>query len=98
MLSATTQSLRYQLKGSGVEVLELIPPYVQTHLMGPRQANDPNAMPVDAFITETMKILKSSPNATEVCVERVKPLRFAERNGNYDSFFTRFNDSVAASH
>ena len=27
-----TQSLRYQLKGSGVEVLELIPPYVQTHL------------------------------------------------------------------
>jgi hypothetical protein len=29
-------------------------------------------------------------------VERVKPLRFAERNGNYDGFFTRFNDSVAA--
>jgi uncharacterized oxidoreductase len=91
-----TQSLRYQLKGSGVQVLELIPPYVQTHLMGARQKNDPNAMPLEEFIAETMNILKSSPDATEICVERVKPLRFAERNGNYDGFFTRFNDSVAA--
>jgi uncharacterized oxidoreductase len=79
-----------------VEVLELIPPYVQTHLMGARQANDPNAMPLEEFIAETMNILKSSPDATEICVERVKPLRFAERNENYDGFFTRFNDSVAA--
>jgi uncharacterized oxidoreductase len=54
-----------------------------------------NAMPLDEFIAETMKILKKSPNATEICVERVKPLRFAER-GNYDTFFKRFNDSVAA--
>src|SRR5208283_122153 len=28
-----TQSLRYQLQGSGIEVLELIPPYVATDLM-----------------------------------------------------------------
>ncbi len=34
-----TQSLRYQLRGTSVQVLELIPPYVQTHLMGARQAN-----------------------------------------------------------
>jgi uncharacterized oxidoreductase len=91
-----TRSLRFQLKGTGVEVLELIPPYVQTHLMGARQANDPNAMPLNEFIAETMKILKNSPKATEICVERVKPLRFAERSGNYDTFFKRFNDSVAA--
>jgi uncharacterized oxidoreductase len=43
-----------------------------------------------------MKILKSSPEATEICVERVKPLRFAEANGGYDGFFTKFNDEVAA--
>ncbi len=91
-----SQSLRYQLKGTSVQVLELIPPYVQTQLMGYRQANDPNAMPLDAFIAETMSILKSSPDATEICVERVKPLRFAERNGGYDSFFTRFNDALAS--
>jgi uncharacterized oxidoreductase len=91
-----TQSLRYQLRDTGVQVLELIPPYVQTHLMGERQANDPNAMPLDEFITEAMKILKDSPQVTEICVERVKPLRFAERSGNYDTFYKRYNDSVAA--
>ena len=94
-----TQSLRYQLRGTSVQVLELIPPYVQTHLMGARQANDPNAMPLKDFIAEAMSILKSSPDATEICVERVKPLRFAERGSDYDAFFTRFNDAVtAASH
>ena len=91
-----SQSLRYQLKGTSVQVLELIPPYVQTGLMGDRQANDPNAMPLREFIDETMNILKSSPEATEICVERVKPLRFAERNGGYEAFFTRFNDAMAA--
>jgi uncharacterized oxidoreductase len=94
-----TQSLRYQLKGTSVQVLELIPPYVQTHLMGARQANDPNAMPLEDFIAEAMSILKSSPDATEICVERVKPLRFAERGSDYEAFFTRFNDAItAASH
>jgi uncharacterized oxidoreductase len=91
-----TQSLRYQLRGSSVQVLELIPPYVQTELMGARQANDPNAMPLQEFITETMKILKDSPDGTEICGERVKPLRFAERNGGYDAFFAHFNDAMAA--
>jgi len=48
------------------------------------------------YIAETMNILKTSPNATEICVERVKPLRFAEANGVYDGFFTKFNDAMAA--
>ena len=91
-----TQSLRYQLRGSPVQVLEVIPPYVQTELMGARQANDPNAMPLQEFIAETMKILQDSPDATEICVERVKPLRFAERNGGYEAFVARFNDAMAA--
>ena len=47
-----TQSLRYQLRGTSVQVLELIPPYVQTRLLGDRQANDPNAMPLGEFIAE----------------------------------------------
>jgi uncharacterized oxidoreductase len=91
-----TQSLRYQLKDTSVQVLELIPPYVQTELMGPSQASDPHAMPLKAFIEETMGILKTSPEATEICVERVKPLRFAETNGNYDDFFKQFNDAMTA--
>jgi len=91
-----TQSLRYQLKDTSVQVLELIPPYVQTELMGPEMAKDPNAMLLNAFITETMNILKTSPNALEICVERVKPLRFAEATGGYDTFFKTFNDAFAA--
>jgi len=91
-----TQSLRYQLRNTAVQVLELIPPYVQTGLTGSRHASDPNAMPLKDFIAETMKILKTSPDATEICVERVKPQRFAEANGIYDGFFNKFNDAMAA--
>ena len=78
-----------------MQVLEVIPPYVQTELMGPGQAKDPNAMPLKDFINESMNILKSRPDATEICVERVKTLRFAEANGGYDAFFWKFNDAMA---
>lgn len=91
-----TQSLRYQLKDTSVQVLELIPPYVQTELMGARQASDPYAMPLKDFIAETMNILKTSPDATEIRVERVKPQRFAEASGDYDAFYKTFNDAMAA--
>ena len=91
-----TQSMRYQLKDTKAQVLELIPPYVQTELMGPRMASDPNAMPLKDFISETMSILENSPNTTEICVERVKPLRSAEASGQYDTFFKNFNDGMAA--
>jgi uncharacterized oxidoreductase len=91
-----TQSLRYQLRDTPVQVLELIPPYVQTELTGPMQASDPNAMPLKDYIAESMKILKTSPEATEICVERVKPLRFAEASGGYDAFCKKFNDTMSA--
>jgi uncharacterized oxidoreductase len=91
-----TQSLRYQLKDTSVEVIELVPPYVQTHLMGARQASDPGAMPLADFIAESVNILKTSPDVREICVERVKPLRFADTNGGYDAFFKTFNDRQAA--
>jgi uncharacterized oxidoreductase len=93
-----SQSLRYQLKDTKVQVMELVPPWVQTELMGPGQATEPRAMPLKEFITEVMGILKSSPDATEINVERVKPLRFAEVNGNYDGFFKQFNDAMSGGH
>jgi uncharacterized oxidoreductase len=94
-LHSYTQSLRYQLKNTSVQVLELIPPYVQTELTGPRQASDPDAMPLQDYISESMSILKSSPEATEISVERVKALRFAEASGGYEAFFNNFNDAAA---
>jgi uncharacterized oxidoreductase len=93
-LHSYTQSLRYQLKGSTTEVVELIPPYVATELMD--GAEDPRAMPLDKFIAEVMEILKTQPAVTEICVENVKGLRFAEKGGHYDAVFNGLNDGWSA--
>ena len=90
-----TLSLRHQLKGSSVEVLELAPPYVQTELMGEQQASDPRAMPLAEFIDEVMAIIAAGPEHGEILVERVKPLRNAEANGNFHAFFTSFNEAMS---
>lgn len=86
-----SESMRYQLRDTAIEVLELVPPYVQTELMGAQQANDPRAMPLKAFIDEVMHILETRPDATEICVERVKPLRGAEADGAYEERFKAIN-------
>jgi len=84
-----TQSLRHQLRASTTEVLELVPPYVATDLMD--GASDPRAMQLDKFIAEVMEILKTHLTAVEICVERVKPIRFAAESGQYDSVFNGLN-------
>jgi uncharacterized oxidoreductase len=86
-----SQSLRYQLKDTKVRVIEIAPPYVQSELMGVRQASDPIAMPLNDYIAETMAILEASPDVSEVLVERVKPARFAEARGEYNAFFNAYN-------
>jgi uncharacterized oxidoreductase len=91
-----SQSLRYQLKDTNVRVVEIAPPYVQSELMGVRQASDPMAMPLKDFIAETMAILEANPDVTEVLVERVKPQRFAEARGEYNAFFNAYNDRAMA--
>jgi uncharacterized oxidoreductase len=93
-----TQSLRYQLRGTRIGVIELVPPYVQTELMGSRQANDPAAMSLRDFISEVMAILKSQPNAAEVLVKRVQPLRFAASEGpaKYETVWREMNERVSA--
>jgi uncharacterized oxidoreductase len=84
-----TQSLRYQFRKTQIEVLELIPPYVATHLMD--GADDPRAMPLDKFIAEVMALLKTQPTPMEICVENVKGLRFAADSGRYDAVFSGLN-------
>ena len=95
-----SQSLRYQLKSTNIQVIEIVPPYVQTELMGSAQAADPRAMPLKEFLDETFNLIKAQPNATEILVERVKPLRFAEHNGveKYNAFFQQFNDAMNHPH
>ena len=91
-----TLSLRYQLKATNTEVLELVPPYVATDLMG--GASDPRAMPLDKFIAEVMAILKQQPTPPEICVENVKPLRFAAESGKFAAIFNGLNSSMADIH
>jgi uncharacterized oxidoreductase len=82
-----SMALREQLKATPVEVIEIAPPYVQTELLGPHQATDPDAMPLADFIDEVMALIEAAPASGEVIVERCKPLRFAAENGNLAQMF-----------
>jgi uncharacterized oxidoreductase len=86
-LHSYTQSLRFQLRDTPVQVVEIIPPYVQTELGGSQQAADPRAMPLAEYIAETMQILRDQPEAPENCVEKAKFLRFAEATGSFEKAF-----------
>ncbi len=88
-----TQSLRWQLRTTGIEVVEIIPPYVQTELMNGEE--DPRAMPLSEYIAETMALLNQQPTPAEICVERVKGLRFAAKKGHYDATFNGLNTAMA---
>ena len=88
-LHSWLESLRFQLRDTSVEVLELAPPYVQTELGGAQQESDPRAMPLDAFTNEVMELLeKGETERGEILVERVRPMRWAEKNGQYDQVLT----------
>ncbi|HWX10898.1 MAG TPA: hypothetical protein VNZ04_02700 [Trinickia sp.] len=80
-----------------MDVVEIVPPYVQTELMGEQWVN-PNAMPLGEFIDEVMSFLDAQPGVREVLVKRVLPLRFATEQG-YDGYAKQFaglNDHFAA--
>lgn len=83
-----SQSLRYQLRNTSVEVLELAPPGVATELM-PGHKENPRSMPLDAYISEVMELLKTATD--EILVERVKFLRNAESDGTYVDAFEMLN-------
>jgi len=80
-----TVALRQQLMGQ-VEVVELVPPAVQTELT-PGQSTREGYMPLDEYIDEVMTLFQQQPTPNEILVERVGFLRWAEREG-------RFQDAV----
>jgi uncharacterized oxidoreductase len=85
-----SESLRHQLAGTSVEVLELAPPAVATDLM-PGHAQNPNSMPLADYTAEVIGLIerRDTPRG-EILVERVKPLRFAAVN-DYGAVFTMLN-------
>lgn len=86
-----TQSLRTQLADTPVEVLELAPPAVATDLM-PGHAENPASMPLAAFTAEVIGLIERGETSRgEILVERVKPLRRAEIDGNYEQVYAALN-------
>jgi uncharacterized oxidoreductase len=83
-LHSYTVSLRVQLAGTPLEVIEIVPPAVATDLTPGRSADDPRMMSLPDYINETMQIIQQKPTPSEVGVEKVKFLRFAEATGNYE--------------
>jgi short-subunit dehydrogenase involved in D-alanine esterification of teichoic acids len=84
-----TESIRLQLAGTSVEVLEIVPPSVATDLM-PGQRESAIAMPLEDFVAETVELL-ARPDATEILVDRVRFLREAEIRGDYPHVVATLN-------
>lgn len=78
---AYSEALRAQLDGSGVEVAELVPPAVATHLGG--GGSNPHALALDAYGEEVMGLLAQDPTPNEILVKGVLMHRWAERDGSY---------------
>ncbi|MFE1599514.1 SDR family oxidoreductase [Methylobacterium sp. ID0610] len=87
-----TIALREALRGR-VEVIELVPPAVQTNLT-PGQATRPGYQPLDAFMTEVMALFAQEPTPPEILVQRVGFQRFAEAENRFDQTLATMNAFV----
>ena len=85
-------SLREQLRDSNVEVIEIVPPGVQTDLM-PGQADDPQMMPLEDYVAETMANFEKQPTPVENAVARVDFLRKAAEEGRFERVFQLLNST-----
>ncbi len=63
---AFTVALREQLRGSGVRVIELIPPIVATNLHRGQAHQPQRAMPLDAFVAAALRGLDSGRDEVAV--------------------------------
>lgn len=85
-----SESIRLQLADTRVQVIELCPPGLRTDLM-PGQSQVETFLPLEDYVSETMSLLARNPDATEILVERVKPLRYSEVNGAYEQTIALVN-------
>jgi short-subunit dehydrogenase involved in D-alanine esterification of teichoic acids len=87
-----SESIRLQLAGTTVKIVELEPPSVRTSLL-PGQEDSEVAMPLGEFVAEAVALLQAQPDAKEIQVERVKFLRYGEARGDYDQVVETLNAS-----
>jgi uncharacterized oxidoreductase len=82
-LHSYTLALRQKLAGL-VEVIEIVPPAVQTELT-PGQSKREDYLPLGQFIDETMAQFETGQPGPEICVPMVMFLRNAEAEGRFDA-------------
>lgn len=90
---AYSEALRAQLDGTGVDVVELVPPPAVA-TAGQEKVN-PRALPLDASATEVMDLLAQEPTPREVPVKGVLMHRWAERDGTYDDLVAQRSRALA---
>jgi uncharacterized oxidoreductase len=90
-LHSYTLSLRFMLRATGVTVQEIAPPWVNTDLI--HKGDDPRAMPLDAFVAQTMEALAGGH--PEALVESAVPMR-ANAGPDEHKFVDEFNAYIAA--
>jgi uncharacterized oxidoreductase len=84
-----TVSLRAVLKGR-IEVIELVPPAVQTELT-PGQKTNERFMPLDTFADQAMALFQQVPMPKEILVEGVDFMRNAEVEHRFDDTLSAIN-------
>lgn len=83
-------SQRFALRDSGVSVIEIAPPWVDTDLI--HKSGDPRSMPLPDFIAATMVGLES--DRIEVYVDGIAALRDNPGSGEHE-LINAFNQSIA---
>ena len=88
-----TMSLRHQMEDSGIKIIEIVPPWVETALGGgapdPPLAGDRRPMPIDAFIAETMRELAG--DGDELAIGESKNLVAAASSESLKKVFAGMN-------
>ncbi|HEX4222979.1 MAG TPA: SDR family NAD(P)-dependent oxidoreductase [Pseudonocardiaceae bacterium] len=90
-----SETMRLQYVGTPVKIVELVPPAVRTELITGGSVN-PHFMPLEEFADETVHLLETQPDATEILVDRVNFLRFAEVENRYDATVAALNPSIGS--
>lgn len=85
-----TLSQRFSLRQSGVKVIEVAPPWVDTDLIF--KSGDARAMPLADFVADTMKGLASGKD--EVYVDAIQALRDNPGSSEHE-LVNAFNQSIA---
>lgn len=84
-------SQRFMLRDTNVTVQEIAPPWVDTDLI--KKSGDPRAMPLDAFVAETMKRITSE--TPEVIVDAIRAIRDNPGSGEH-ALINGFNAEMIA--